>query len=261
MATAPPAVRGRLLVLHALVESLFGDVTAVGPLLDEGRPLLPDDDEFEFDRALAAVAGIGSAVAAGSLAAMRRAVAEAKAHFVALGLPLGQAYMEMASGDVALVAGDLAAAGEHYAATEQLARRLGAAAMVGQAQSMRGLALLTAGNVGAGRQSVIEGAIVNHRGGQPSSIAYSLEGLAAVALADGRPAVAARALAAAAATRQQTGTPLTPALPPLVNQLMTRAREQLGDDAYAEAWSDGYRWPVLEALDRTLEELTLPVDP
>jgi hypothetical protein len=55
--------------------------------------------------------------------------------------------------------------------------------------------------------------------------------------------------------------PLTPALPPVVNQLMTRAREQLGDDVFAEAWSEGYRWPVLEALDRTLQELTLPIAP
>ena len=64
-------------------------------------------------------------------------------------------------------------------------------------------------------------------GGHPTGIAYSLEGLAAVALADGRPAVAARALAAAAAARRDSvASPLWPVLTPLVDDLTLRSRRR-----------------------------------
>jgi hypothetical protein len=252
-ADAPPDVRGRVLVLQALVESLFGDQTAVGALLDDGLRLLPDDDEYAFDRAVAAVAGIAPAMVTGSFAAATRAVAEAKAHFVRLGIPMGEASMELAAGDLALVSGDVDTAQVHYEATVELAGRLGDDAMAGTAQSLRGLALLAGGRVDAARQSVLEGAELNRRGNQPASIAYSLEGLAAVALADGRPAAAAMALAAATTARRNAGTPLTPALPPLIDGLAAGAREQLGDEPYDRAWAEGCRLPVLEALDRTLE--------
>jgi predicted ATPase/class 3 adenylate cyclase len=252
-AGAPPAVRGRVLVLHALVESLFGEQTAVGALLEEGLRLLPDDDEFAYDRAVAAVAGIAPALVDGSFEGAARAVAEAKAHFVRLDIPMGVASMELAAADLALVSGDADTAQAHYEAAVELAGRLGDDAMAGAAQSMRGLALLAAGRVDAARQSVLEGAELNRRGNQPASIASSLEGLAAVALADGRPAAAATALAAAKTARLTVGTPLTPALPPLMDRLAAGAREQLGDESYDRAWAEGCRLPLLEALDRTLD--------
>ena len=73
--------------------------------------------------------------------------------------------------------------------------------MLGPMLSLLGLSQLARGDVAEGRRSVFEGAVVNRRTGQPTSIAYSLEGLAGLGLAEGRPDVAARALAASAAAR------------------------------------------------------------
>ena len=75
-----------------------------------------------------------------------------------------------------------------------------------------------------------------------------------MALADGRPAVAARALAAAAAARRDVASPLWPVLTPLVDGLTARARVLSGDDAAATA-AEGAEPDPRQVLDRTLEEV------
>ena len=72
----------------------------------------------------------------------------------------------------------------------------------------------------------------------------------------GLPVVAARALAAAAAAREDVTVAQFPALAPLVDGLAVRARGQLGDEAYGKAWAEGRAWSLSQALDRTLEDLT-----
>ena len=255
---APLAVRGRLLVLRALVAGYLGDFATVLALLPEGRALLPDDDEHAYDQAFAAVAAIYAAMAEGSIERAARCVEDAAARFARLHQELGVAFMVVAGGDLALSTGDLETAEQHYANAVELAGRLRDDAMTGQAMSLRGLALLARGDVEGARRSVLDGAAANRRGGQPTSIAYSLEGLAAVALADGRPAVAARALAAAAAVRSHVAAPLSPALPPLIADLAGRSREQLGAELYEAAAAEGALWSATEALDRTLENLASP---
>ena len=97
--------------------------------------------------------------------------------------------------------------------------------LLGQALSMRGLVLFSQERpdlVDVARAAILTGVDANRRGGQPSSRAYSLEGLAAVALADGLPGVAAQALAAAGAAH--LATPLSTVLPLLVDPLAARAR-------------------------------------
>jgi len=51
-------------------------------------------------------------------------------------------------------------------------------------------------------------------------------------------------------------TVLNLALTPMVAGLASRAREQMGDQAYEAACADGRQWSLPQALDRTLEELT-----
>jgi predicted ATPase/class 3 adenylate cyclase len=247
--------RGRLLVHAALVESLFGDLAAVRPLLDGALRLLPDEPDFEFDRAVAAAAGFGPAVAEGSLDAALRSVAEADARFAAIGQQLGRAWMAVAAGDLLLGAGDLDAAIGHYDSAVELAAELDDDALAGQAQSTRGLALLAKGDADAARQSVLDGARYNRRGGQPTSIAYSLEGLAAIALVQGRASAAARALGAASAARRSIAAPLTPPLRPLADRFAAQAEEQLGKAGQAAAWAEGEGLSPLEALDKTLDAL------
>ena len=163
--------------------------------------------------------------------------------------------MEVTAGNVALYRGDLAAAGARYATAVELAEQIGDDALRGRALSLRGLTLLMAGNAEAARTSVIDGARINRRGGQPSGMAYSLDGLAAMSLSAGRPGVAARALAAARAVREAVGHPASAAFAPLLDDLRTRARSALGDEAYEAAAAEGREWTALDALDRTLDDL------
>jgi predicted ATPase/class 3 adenylate cyclase len=253
---ASSAVRGRLLVLRALLAGVFLDLPAVGPLLAEGLRLLPDDADHAYDRALAAMAGIYAAMAEGSVEKWARGIEETAARFAALGQDLGRAFMEVFGGELALMLGNLEDAEQHYRVALELAGRLGDESLMGQALSSRGLVLLAQGDLAGARRSVIDGAAANRRGGQPTAIAYALEGLAAVALADGRPTVAAQALGAATAMREHLALPRPPALSPLLDDVADRARRQLGDDAYAAACAEARQWPSPEALDRTFEGLT-----
>jgi len=252
---AAAAVRGRLLVLRALLSGVLDDLPAVGPYLAEGVQLLPDDSDHAYDRALASMAAVYAAIADGATETWGRHIDETSARFAALDHDLGRAFMEMFSGELAFVLGDLETAERRYGAALDLARRLGDQPLTGQALSMQGLVLLTAGETGRGARLVRAGAEVNRRDGQPTSIAFSLEGLAAVGLADGRPTVTAQALAVATAMRHHLALPRTPALAGLMDDLAARAREQLGSDVYDEAWTQAEGRPYLQALDRTLADL------
>jgi predicted ATPase len=200
-ADPPDAVRGRLLVLRSLFAGMVGELTVVRPLLSEGRRLLPDDEAA--DRALVATAGTFAAMAEGSVE--------------------GLAYAAILRADLALVVGDLESAERQLRVTQDLFDARGEEDLLGPVLSVAGLVLLARGDVRAGRRAVLDGAAANRRGGHPTGVAYSLEGLAAVALADGRPTVAARALAAAAAARRDIASPLWPVLTPLVDDLTARA--------------------------------------
>jgi len=229
---APAVVRGRLLVLRALFAGMVGDLTVVRPLLTEGRGLLLDPEDS--DRALVATAGTFAAMAEGSVE--------------------GLAYAAILRADLALVVGDLESAERQLRVTQDLFDARGEEDLLGPVLSVTGLVLLARGDVRGARRAVLDGAAANRRGGHPSGIAYSLEGLAAVALTDGRPTVAARALAAAAAARRDVASPLWPVLTPLVDGLTTRARDQLGDEARA-AIAEGRESDLRHVLDRTLEQL------
>ena len=229
---APDAVRGRLLVLRALFAGMVGDLAVVRPLLVEGRRLLRDDEAS--DRALVATAGTFAAMAEGSVE--------------------GLAYAAILRADLALVVGDLESAERQLRVTQDLFDARGEEDLLGPVLSVAGLVLLARGDVRGSRRAVLDGAESNRRGGHPSGIAYSLEGLAAVALADGRPAVAARALAAAAAARRDVASPLWPVLTPLVDDLTDRARKQLADHADA-AVAEGRTSDLRHVLDLTLTEV------
>jgi hypothetical protein len=142
--SSEPAVRGRLLTVRALAATVFGDFALARSMLDEGRRLLPDDPEHRFDDALAAVTDAYLAVSEDPRTA-GPVVAEAAARMTAVENRLGQAYMEVTAGNVALYRGDLAAAGARYATAVELAEQIGDDALRGRALSLRGLTLLMAG--------------------------------------------------------------------------------------------------------------------
>jgi hypothetical protein len=253
-----PAVRGRLLVCRAMVAMSLGEPDRIVPLAREGEALLGDGPDHDLDRALVAVAGVQSAMAEG-LAAAARAADVALDRFTALGFEVGQGTMHLMAGDIGLAMGDLGRAAGHYRVAADLAERIGEDGMLGRALILLGLVQLAQEDVGAARRSVLDGARANLRAGQQTSMAYSLEGLAAVALAEGRCAVAARTLASADEARQRSALPLTPGLPPLVQRLAVRCRELLGEEVFERTWAEGRRWSLQQALELSLHDLSAPV--
>jgi len=251
---ATGGVRGRLLAVRSLIATIFADFPSARAMADEARSLLPTSEEWAYDHGLVAATEAFVAVAENPGEALAL-VTDAAARMSAAGERLGQAYLEVTAGNVTLYLGDLDAAEAHYAAGAALAAGIGDDAMRGRALSLRGLVLLLGGDVGAARHWVVEGARINRRGGQPTGMAYSLDGLAALALAMGCATVAARALAAARNTRERAGNPVSAAFVPLLDDLAARARHQLGDGAYEAAAVEGGSWWVVAALDRTLEDL------
>jgi tetratricopeptide (TPR) repeat protein len=255
---ADPAARGRLLLLRAVLASVIGEGASVPRLLGEAAPLLPDDPDFELDRALATIPGIQVAARRGLQDGAREAD-EALARFTALGLEAGQALMHVVRGDLALAAGDADRATRHYRSAVSLSEELGEDGMLGRALTQLGASLLSQGELADGRRTLLEGAHVSRRSGRPTPMAFALEGLAALALAEDRPALAVRTLAVAAAARSSQALPLQPPVLRLVEELDSRARVLLGDAAVARERAEARSWSLSEALDRALEELAEPV--
>ncbi|HTJ76880.1 MAG TPA: tetratricopeptide repeat protein [Acidimicrobiales bacterium] len=80
-----------------------------------------------------------------------------------------------------------------------------------------------------------------------ASTAVWLEGLAAIAVADGRPERAARLLGAADALRQATGTPLPAHEAADRNDAVAGASAALGEAAFRSAFAEGRAMPLAEA--------------
>jgi predicted ATPase/class 3 adenylate cyclase len=249
-----PATRGRLLAVRALAATIFGDYAAARSLLRGARELLPHDNDHVYDHALAAATEVYEAMA-GDPGPTPTLIETAARRLAEAGDRLGQAYLEVTAGHRELQLEDLPAAERHYANGAELAEQLADDELRGRALSLLGLTLLARGEVERAGQVVVDGARASRHGGQPTSIAYSLDGLAAMALATGRAAVAARALASAAAIRERARNPASPAFRPLLEQLVARSRAALGDAAYASATAEAETWEVGEAVDRILEAL------
>jgi len=237
----------------------LGELDRIVPLVEEGEPLLDPGSEFDFDRALASVADIQHGMAQGIDGALRAATV-ALDRCTALGFEVGQGTLHLVIGDIGLARGDHQSAVTHYRLAADVAERIGEDAMLGRALILLGLSQLAREDVIGARRSVLDGARANLRTGQQTSMAYSLEGLAALALAEGRCAVAARTLAAADEARARSALPLTPGLPPLVRRLVLRCRELLGEDVFERTWEEGRRWSLRPALEVALQTLATRPD-
>ncbi|CCH88146.1 protein of unknown function [Modestobacter italicus] len=253
----PPAVRGRVLVTRAMAAGFLGDLSTVRPLLEEGRRLLPvdvDDPEHHYDRAGAGLAGVYAALADGSVEEASRCIDEVEAGFAAASQEVGLMVAALIRGNLALLLRDHHGAETSYRAALEMAIRLEESSAAGEVLSLLGLVLLGRGDVSGGRRTILDGAAANRRNGTPANMVHGLVGLAAVALEDGRPAAAARALGAVDRARQDTTPPLWPVLGTLTEELTARTRQQLGVEGHEAASAEGRGWSLVQALDRTLAE-------
>jgi non-specific serine/threonine protein kinase len=90
------------------------------------------------------------------------------------------------------------------------------------------------------------------RMGLKHTILLCLEGLARVAVAQGRMERVARLCGAAAALREDRGWPLPPVKRAEQDRTEAAAREALGEEAFAAAWVRGHALPLEEAITDTL---------
>jgi tetratricopeptide (TPR) repeat protein len=90
------------------------------------------------------------------------------------------------------------------------------------------------------------------RMGLNHTILLCLEGLARVAVAQGKMERAAQLCGTAAALREDRGWPLPPAKRAEHDRTVAAAREALGEEAFAAAWARGHALPLEEAVTDTL---------
>jgi hypothetical protein len=89
---------------------------------------------------------------------------------------------------------------------------------------------------------------LGQRMGLKHTILLCLEGLARVAVAQGRMERAARLCGTTAALREDMGWPLPPARCAEHERTVAAAREALGEDAFAAAWVKSHALPLEEAI-------------
>jgi tetratricopeptide (TPR) repeat protein len=88
---------------------------------------------------------------------------------------------------------------------------------------------------------------------EKESCAACIEGLAAVASAQGQVARAARLWSSAAAIREAIGAPLRPIDRPRQEASLAQLRAQLGEEAFAAAWAEGRALSLEQAIAFALE--------
>ena len=81
------------------------------------------------------------------------------------------------------------------------------------------------------------------------SIAWCLEDLAGVAIAQGQEGEAARFYGAAEVLRQASATPMAPSDRDEYEHRVASVRVGLGEEAFARAWDEGQKMSVQEVID------------
>src|SRR5207302_3218416 len=99
-----------------------------------------------------------------------------------------------------------------------------------------------------------ESLVISREQGHKPDFVANLEGLAAVAVAQGRPERAARLFAVAEALREAMGVVLTPADPAEHDRSVAAARTTLGEEAFAAAWAEGRAMAMADAIEYALRD-------
>ncbi|MGQ0549973.1 MAG: ATP-binding protein [Armatimonadota bacterium] len=135
-----------------------------------------------------------------------------------------------------------------YQESLALARELGDQRGVAFALSGLGDVARVQGDYPTASQMYTEGITAFAGLGERLNVADSLERLAALALACGQMAGAVRIAGAATAIREAIGAAPVPVLQVEVTAGLAAAREALGENAYADAWAEGRRMTLEEAV-------------
>jgi predicted ATPase len=168
------------------------------------------------------------------------------------GDPWSVAFALVPLGGVALLAGDPAAAVAAHEEALDLARGIADDHLVATVLDQLGVDALLGGDLPRARERLREAAELHRAVADLEGLANCLTGLAALALASGVPAVAARLAGAAAGARGRLGVTVWPLLQRVYGQLDAALVAALGPDADRRERSAGAALDAWAALDEGL---------
>ena len=179
---------------------------------------------------------------------------EAVGIFRGLGDDWGLAFALSGRGQVALLTGDPAGATAAHTEALGAAERMDNDHLRAQILDLLGLDAFAVGDVAGARERFAGAAEVHIRLGDQEGSAYCLEGLAGIAMAQGKVPVAAMLLGAAAHAREVVGVAVWPAMRPLSDAFAAGVAAAAGEPAYGRARAEGARMRAADALAYALEQ-------
>jgi predicted ATPase len=248
-ASALPAEEAALLLwTRGTIRVALGRTAEAVPLLDE---LVPAARETGQDRlvaqALFSIALTRPAPEGDQPAELRELLEESLGLFRAAGDDWGVALVLIPLGDLALLAGDVAAARAMHEEVLTHATAIGDDHMTAQAHDQLALDALFASDLATARAELGRAAAL-HRGlHDREGTAYSLEGFAALALSTQEPELAARLMGAADHARRLVGVAVWPFVRPMRARLEQVVRASTPD--YDAAFAEGSMLEPEQALD------------
>jgi predicted ATPase len=245
-----PAARALLLMALSSARSLTGDADAAIPLL---RELIELETETGGDRDLAMTkAQLAANIPPESAAEARRLLSEAADTLRGLGDDYGAAFALGILGQVALRDGDPQQADRYQDEAMRHARAVGNDHLLGLSLNERGMTAVALDDLPLARSRFAESARLHRQIKSQEGLAYCLDGLARLALAEEKSELSAKAIGSAAAIREKAGLSLWPIMRSLREPVLSDIRAALGDTAFEGARSAGAKADPTELIEKLL---------
>lgn len=182
---------------------------------------------------------------------------QAEEIYTALGTLADNAYVYAGLGEVAFYACDYPEAQRRYAAALGLFRQAGNQRLIGRALGWLGRIACRQGDLPAAATLCAEALALRQTIGHKMGIVFSLDlGYSELAMAAGRPAVAARLLGAVEHARQEHGRPREPVETQQAQQTIAAVQARLGAAELTLCWNEGQEMALEEAAAYALDTLS-----
>lgn len=231
---------------------------------DEAVPVLRELIEVQRQRGDEYSLALASTLLAGALPQERAGEArplieQAVATLRRIGEPYTLAFALLIVGNRTLFDGDVAKAEEHHLEMLEHARATSSDQMIAHAFNQLGLDALTRGDSASARERFAQSAAIHRHFHSLEGLAYTLDGLAGVALMQGKPEAAAVAIGGSQAMRDRIGIEqVWPLLRAITQQLTDAVRGALGDERFEALHREGAKLRSEEAIDHALAATEQP---
>ena len=245
-ASLPPYASALLLGARGISMVMIGRAAEAEPLL---RRTLETATSLG-DRRLRAYAllGLGGALVRPAVGEACERLDDAAGAFRELGDRWGLALTLSTRGQLALLAGDHAAARAMHEEALAAAQAIDNDYLQAQVLDMLGLDAATIGDMAGARDRYVAAAELHIRLLDYEGSAYGLSGFAGLALAQGRASAAARLIGASRYARQVIGASIWPGMQSTTDDLATAVARELGPAAFGAATAAGARMHLQDAL-------------